>query len=64
MLDFIVLGQIPGTHLQLTFFQVLCISTAFVLLLALMREIEVRRRLLRQMLTLRDIKKLVKALGA
>ncbi len=64
MLDFIVLGQIPGTHLQLTFFQVLCISTAFVLLLSLMREIEVRRRLLRQMLTLRDIKKLVKALGA
>lgn len=64
MLDFIVLGQIPGTHLQLTFFQVLCISTAFVLLLSLIREIEVRRRLLRQMLTLRDIKKLVKALGA
>jgi hypothetical protein len=64
MLDFIVLGQIPGTHLQLTFSQVLCISAALVLLLALMHEIEVRRRLLRQMLTLRDIKKLVKALGA
>lgn len=46
MLELIVLGHIPGTHLQLTFLQVLALASLFIATVALSHEIRVRRSLM------------------
>lgn len=37
MLEFIVLGQVPGTHIQLSFRSVILIGLAFILVMILLR---------------------------
>lgn len=51
MLEFIVLGQVPGTHIELTFFQVLTLAEVFILLWAVSHEVRSRQKLLCRFLT-------------
>lgn len=60
MLEFIVLGKVPGTDIQLNFTEVLWIAVAFVLFLLISHEIHVRRSLVRRMLTPKSLKKIIK----
>lgn len=60
MLELIVLGQVPGTHIQITFFQVLVLGELFILVLATIHEVRIRRNLVRRFITITDIKKLLK----
>lgn len=52
MLNFIVLGQVPGTHIQLTFLQVLCFAAGFLMILVGLHAISERRKLLKYLLAL------------
>lgn len=64
MLEFIVLGQVPGTHIQLTFFQVLTVSELFVLILLVVHEIQIRRQIVLQLSGTKVLKKVIKSLKA
>jgi hypothetical protein len=55
MLDFIVLGQVPGTDIQLTFLQVLIVAAIFVLTTGLSYEIGLRRKIVKQLLNQQQI---------
>ncbi len=45
MLEFIVLGQVPGTNIQLTFIQVLLVSELYMMVLLALHEINLRRNI-------------------
>jgi len=60
MLEFIVLGEVPGTNIQLTFQEVVGLSAIFVLVLLVLHGINARRKLLHLLVTSQGIKKLFK----
>lgn len=64
MLEFIVLGQVPGTHIQLTFFQILTMSEIFISVLLVTHEIHTRRNIMRKLITAKTLRKVIKSLPA
>lgn len=60
MLELIVLGQIPGTHFQVTYTQVLYVALSYIVMLALLREVHARRILLLRFVTAKQLKQAIK----
>lgn len=50
MLNLIVLGQVPGTHIELTFLQILLLSASFVFIAGLIYELNLRRKIFTHLL--------------
>lgn len=59
MLELIVLGLVPGTHIQLTFFQVVLTTELIVLVFAIIQETRALRAFMRGLVTPKTLKKLL-----
>lgn len=61
MLELIVLGKVPGTHLQITYMQVLSIALTLFVVVFLLSEIKARRTTILRLLTAKQLKKLIQS---
>jgi len=57
MLEFIVSGHMPGTHIQITFFQVAMLLLSLFLLILVLKEIKTRIKLVIKLTPISLLKK-------